>query len=206
MPAFSLLTARISAAADSGTRLEVGAVVLVLLVFVALLLVRAKQNRDKKIRKAASEGYYDPDVARYVRGTDSGASTETETDEDDRPLAPSFVAPVRSKASKRGAPVATPPHSVSTAFAGGDAVPPRPVPAFDPVAAVAGRPPTGPAPPDAPTAPVVPLPPVPAAPLPPPPPPPPPGSKTGMPSPFPHVEPFPPSGGPGVGQSDAPRR
>ncbi len=150
MSASSFPTAPLTATMGTGTRLELGAVVLVVILFIALLLVRAKQGRDQKIRKAASEGYYDPDVARYVRGPATGTPVDVTPDEADRALAPTFVAPVRNKATKRGGPVPPPPRPVTTAFGPGDAVPPRPVPAFDQALAISSRPgatPTSPAPP-----------------------------------------------------------
>ena len=174
MSASSLFTAPLTATTDSGTRLELGAVVLVVIIFAALLLVRSKQSRDQKIRKAASEGYYDTDVARYVRGPASVTPAELTPDDADRALAPTFVAPVRNKVSKRGAPVAPPPRPVTAAFGSGEAVPPRPVPAFDQAVAVSNRPastPTASAPPA-----IVPA----AAPLPPPPPAVPAGMPTGV--------------------------
>ena len=65
MPAASVFPPGITATTGSTTRLELGVVVVVVVLFAALLLVRARQARDQRIRKAASEGYFDPDVARY---------------------------------------------------------------------------------------------------------------------------------------------
>jgi hypothetical protein len=161
MSTSSLLSAPLWATMASGTRLELGAVVLVVILFAALLLVRAKQRRDQKMRKGASEGYYDPDVARFVRGPASSAPTEVAPDDADRALAPTFVAPVRHKAAKRGAPVPPPARPLTTAFGPGDPVPPRPVPAFDQAVAVSNRPVASPSPAPPATAPADPLPPPP---------------------------------------------
>ena len=51
------------------TALESGLVALALAMLVALLVVRSKRAHDQKLRKAASMGYYDPDVARYGYGS-----------------------------------------------------------------------------------------------------------------------------------------
>jgi translation initiation factor IF-2 len=168
MTAASVLPPGFTATTGSSTHLELGAVVVVVVLFVALLLVRAKQGRDQKIRKAASEGYYDPDVARYVHGPIPDAPLEGPMDDPDRSLAPTFVAPVRNKATKRGTHAAAPvppPRPVSTAFGAGDGLPPRPVPAFDQVAAISARPASAPSP-SAPAAPLLTPPPQPPPPPP----------------------------------------
>ena len=166
----------VTAAVGSATHLELGAVVLVVVMVIATLLVRMKLDRDQRIRKAASQGYYDPDVAHYVHGPVPDAPSRPAADDTDQALAPSFTAPHRSKASKRGAsrppaprPPAPPP--VTAAFGADDAVPPRPVPAFDQAVAVANRPATTRSPfaNRVPSAPAAPLPPAPPPPPPPPP-------------------------------------
>jgi hypothetical protein len=165
-----------TAVVGSATHLELGAVALVVVMVIATLLVRMKLNRDQRIRKAASQGYYDPDVAHYVHGPVPDAPSGPAADDTDRALAPSFTAPLRSKASKRGpsrspaprpsAPRPSAPRPVTAAFGPGDALPPRPVPAFDQAVAVANRPATTRAPftTRAPSAPAAPLPPPPAGP------------------------------------------
>jgi hypothetical protein len=163
----------VTAAVGSATHLELGAVVLVVVMVIATLLVRMKLDRDQRIRKAASQGYYDPDVAHYVHGPVPDAPSRPAADDTDQALAPSFTAPHRSKASKRGAsrpPAPRPPalRPVTAAFGADDAVPPRPVPAFDQAVAVANRPATTRSPfatrvPSAPAAPLRPAPPPPPA-------------------------------------------
>jgi hypothetical protein len=201
----------VTAAVGSATHLELGAVVLVVVMVIATLLVRMKQNRDQRIRKAASEGYYDPDVAHYVRGPVPDAPSGPAAVDKDRALAPSFTAPHRSKASKRGAsrplsprpPAPRPPapRPVTAAFGTGDAVPPQPVPAFDQAAAVASRPATTRSPftTFAPSAPAAPLPPVP--------PPPPPTVPVGVPAlSLPRMEQTLPPGSPVHGHGPTPDR
>jgi hypothetical protein len=143
MPVASVLPPAITATSSSGTHLELGAILVVALIFVALLLVRAKQHRDQRVRKAASEGYFDLDVARYVHAPIPDPPAAESTGGPDRPLAPSFVAPTRAKVAKRGAPV--PPARPVSAFGAkaeaGAPPTPLPVPAFDQAAAVSARPP-----------------------------------------------------------------
>jgi len=159
-----LLSAPLTATADSGTHLELGALVIVAVIFIALLLVRAKQSRDQKIRKAASAGYFDTDLARYGRGPGPDTPAVIVPDDADRAWAPTFVAPVRkNRAPKRGAAVPPPPRPATNAFGTGYTVPPRPVPAFDQVVAISNRPASTraqPAPPTPSTAPAAPLPPI----------------------------------------------
>jgi hypothetical protein len=199
----------VTAAVGSATHLELGAVVLVVVMVIATLLVRMKLDRDQRIRKAASQGYYDPDVAHYVHGPVPDAPSRPAADDTDQALAPSFTAPHRTKASKRGAsrpPASRPPapRRVTAAFGAGDAVPPRPVPAFDQAVAVANRPATTRSPfaNRVPSAPAAPLPPAP-----PPPPPPPPTVPVGVPAlPLPRMgQPLPP-GSPAHGHGPVPDR
>ncbi len=146
MPAASVFPPGITATTGSTTRLELGVVVVVVVLFAALLLVRARQARDQRIRKAASEGYYDPDVAHYVHGPVPDAPAETPADDPGRSLAPTFVAPTRNKAPRRGTPVPPPPRPMTATFGAGSGLPPRPVPAFDPAGAVSNRPLSAPSP------------------------------------------------------------
>jgi hypothetical protein len=61
---------------------------------VLLVAVRAKRSHDLKIRRAASSGFYDFNVAHY--GTAGGSLMEKAVEETRRPLAPSFAASARA--------------------------------------------------------------------------------------------------------------
>jgi hypothetical protein len=113
---------------------EVGLVAVALILLVALLVIQSKRARDQKLRKAASMGYYDPDVARYGYGSPA-VPAEPPIDFDGVPLAPTFVAPGRGKSTKRTSEPEPPPAPGTTSLA-----PPRPVPAFDPASAISARP------------------------------------------------------------------
>jgi hypothetical protein len=149
---------RITAATNTVTVVELGLATLAVVLFVALIVVRAKRDHDQKIRKAASMGYHDPDAARYVHSSVAAAPDETTVASADLPLALNFVAPSRNKASKRKSPRPPSPRRVPSSFGTLPTGPPRPVPAFDPTAAASARPmtaavPEAPAPPPSPSAP-----------------------------------------------------
>jgi hypothetical protein len=96
---------------------------------VLLAAVRLKRSHDQKIRRGASSGFYDLDMARY--GSAGGSLMEKAVEENRRPLAPSFTAAPRvaggtAKAAGRGAPMPVP-----SSFGGTDRVPLGPPPAFD---------------------------------------------------------------------------
>ena len=160
-------------------------VALALTLFIALLAVRSKRAHDQKLRKAASMGYYDPDAARYGYGSPT-VPAEPPIDFEGVPLAPTFVAPDRGRATRRSASGPPAPRPIPASFGTMSLAPPRPVPAFDQASVVNARPVPHNARPVSDNAP-------PATPPPPPsPPPPPPGSST-LP---PLVQPPPPVGAP----------
>ncbi len=64
---------------------------------IMLLVVRAKRSHDRKLRQAASSGFYDFDVARYGTASAGSSLMEKAVEASSRPLAPSFVS------SNRGA-------------------------------------------------------------------------------------------------------
>jgi hypothetical protein len=143
----ALTFAGIMATGSSVTTIEIGLAAFAVVALAALLVLRARRDRDLRTRKAASEGYFDPDAARFGAG---GVTTEFAAPVEDpagRPLAPTFAAPGRVQASrrdrrpKRSAPV-TAPRPVPS-FPLDDQGLPRGVPAFDPVAAVNSRPGNG---------------------------------------------------------------
>jgi hypothetical protein len=143
-----------TAAVTQGISIEVGLLGFAAFIVVVLLMVRMKRSHDQKIRRAASAGFYDFDVARF--GTASSSLMENAVASSARPLAPSFVAPGRAAGGK-DAPVATPrrtatpaptpapaPMPVPSSFGVLDRSPAGPPAAFDQVAAVGRRPPSSP--------------------------------------------------------------
>jgi hypothetical protein len=151
---FTALTlAGIVAAGSSVTAIEICLGGFFVVALAALLVLRARRDRDMRIRKAASKGYFDPDAARFGAGgvtTDFARPVEDPTGQ---PLAPTFAAPGRAQASRRdkaswrdkkagGTAPATSPRPVPS-FPLDDQGVPRVVPAFDPVAAINSRPGNG---------------------------------------------------------------
>jgi hypothetical protein len=136
----ALLPLRTTAAASTVTVVELGLAALAVVLFVALLMVRAKRDHDQKIRKAGSVGYYDPDAARYGHGSVAPAPADATVDAANVPLAPTFVAPGRKTSTRRRGPAPVAPRPVPSSFGVFRGEPPRPVPAFDPVEAVRARP------------------------------------------------------------------
>jgi hypothetical protein len=142
----STALAHAGAIATSGSVgvIEMGLAALAAIVLAALVVLRARRDRDLKIRKAASEGYYDPDAARFGGGGVT-APVESMVDPADQPLAPTFAAPGRTQASRRGrknkgtVPVSTSPRPVPS-FPLDERGLPQGVPAFDPVEAINSRP------------------------------------------------------------------
>jgi hypothetical protein len=88
---------------------ELGVLVFAGVVVVGLLLAKARRAHVQKLRKAASTGYYDFDVARYG-GTAPGRSLieSTET-EGPQSLASSFSAPRRGSRRKDRSSASVPP-------------------------------------------------------------------------------------------------
>jgi hypothetical protein len=120
--------------------IELGVICFVAFMLVMLLVVRAKRSHDQKIRRAASSGFYDFDVAHY--GTEGGSLMEKAVDESRRPLAPSFAASGRGaeKSGKRSGPGRPPPSTpmpaanpmpVPTSFGVIDRSPAGPLPTFE---------------------------------------------------------------------------
>ncbi len=91
----AVLTGSVAAIVGSGSNLDqIELVVLGVVVLLAVLLiaVRATRSRRQKLRKAASTGYFDLDVARY--GPDAVPGPEdVPAGQADQPLAPTFTAP-----------------------------------------------------------------------------------------------------------------
>jgi hypothetical protein len=99
-------------------------------VLILLLLVRVRRAHNQKLRRAASTGFYDFDVAHYGHSTSVSSPTDTLTAPIDRPLAPTFVSSPRGDETKaRAAPVA--PLPVPASFAQVDHRFVGPLPEFD---------------------------------------------------------------------------
>jgi hypothetical protein len=139
-----------TAALTQGISIEVGLLGFAAFIVVVLVIVRMKRSHDQKIRRAASAGFYDFDVARF--GTASSSLMENAVASSARPLAPSFVAPGRAAGGK-DAPVATPRRTatpapatmpVPSSFGVLDRSPAGPPSAFDLVEAAGRRPPSSP--------------------------------------------------------------
>ncbi len=118
--------------------IELGVICFSVFMVIMIIALRAKWAHDKKLRRAASSGFYDFDVARY--GTPAaGDLIEKSITERNQPLAPSFAASNRdavgtSKAGKRG----SKPVPVPSSF--GDRSPVGLPPAFDLETAQRNRP------------------------------------------------------------------
>jgi hypothetical protein len=143
----ALVLTRIIATGSSVATVEICLAAFVVVALAALLVLRARRDRDLRIRKAASEGYFDPDAARFGVGGVTADFARPAEDPAGKPLAPTFVAPGRMQASRRdkkhkGTAPATSPRPVPS-FPLDDQGLPRGVPAFDPVAAINSRPGAG---------------------------------------------------------------
>ncbi len=117
--------------------IEFGLICFGALILVLLVAVRVKRSHDKKIRRAASSGFYDLDVARYGTG---GSLMEKAVEENRRPLAPSFAASARGAGATAEGPGPRTPMPVPSSFGGVDRAPVGPPPAFDQKAAARERP------------------------------------------------------------------
>lgn len=158
------------ASVGSVTSLELIMAAVIVVLALSLWATRSKRARDQRRRKAAATGYYDSDAARFGPGTASTPSGSAPVPVNPS-LAPTFAAPLRSKAgrsARRGQPAPMPamdrPPMPVPSFATFDPsdTPSRPLPPFDPAVPAIGGPVRVGTPPPAPS----------VAPLPPPPPPP----------------------------------
>ena len=78
-------------AAVGSRQLEVVAVGAAVLFALLLVAIKLRFSHDQRLRKAASSGYHQHDLARYTPG--GVEPTEPSDDPRSRPLAPTFVAP-----------------------------------------------------------------------------------------------------------------
>ena len=113
--------------------IELGVICFGAFVLVMLVAVRAKRSHSQKIRRAASSGFYDFDVAHY--GNAGSSLMEKSVEDSRRPLAPSFVASGRGGGGgggkgngSQGPKEAMP---IPSSFGVIDRSPVGPLPAFD---------------------------------------------------------------------------
>ncbi len=139
----ALSLAGIVAAGSGVSFIEMGLAAFVVVVLAALLVLRVRRDRHLKARKAASEGYYDPDAARFGGAGIASEPVKPAVDPTIHSLAPTFAAPAQTpqggKKAKGAVPASTSPRSVPS-FPLDDEGLPLGVPAFDPIAAFNSRP------------------------------------------------------------------
>ena len=98
---------------------------------VMLLVVRAKRAHDQKLRRAASAGFYDFDVAHYGTASAGSSLMEKSVEAGTRPLAPSFTSAGGRRTASRGAVAPAPPAPIPSSFGVIDRSLVTAVPAFD---------------------------------------------------------------------------
>jgi hypothetical protein len=119
--------------------IELGIMAFIAVMVILLLAVRAKRSHDQKVRRAASSGFYDFDLAHYGTASAGSSLMEKAVESGSRPLAPSFSSATREgkgNAAGRAAPATLP-----SSFATADRPPIGPLPAFDQETAARHRPP-----------------------------------------------------------------
>jgi len=121
--------------------IELGVICFGAFVLVMLLAVRAKRAHDQKLRRAASSGFYDFDVARYGTANAGSSLMEKSVEASSRPLAPSFTSAGRGTGEKQrpAAPAAASP--IPSSFGVIDRSLVTAVPAYDQNTAQKHRPP-----------------------------------------------------------------
>jgi hypothetical protein len=122
---------------------EIAIAAFIALMVLLIVAIRLKHSHDQRIRRAASSGFYDFDLAHY--GTPSAGSSlmEKAVESASRPLAPTFISSGgagKGKGNGKGAGhVATAP--IPSSFGATDRSSIGPLPAFDQETAVRHRPP-----------------------------------------------------------------
>ena len=121
--------------------IELGVICFGGFVVVMLLVIRAKRAHDQKIRRAASSGFYDFDVARYGTATAGSSLMEKSVEASSRPLAPSFTSAGRGAGEKHRAATPAPASPIPSSFGVIDRSLVTAVPAYDQRTAEQHRPP-----------------------------------------------------------------
>ena len=126
------------------TSIELVAVVAVVIIGVAVIALKSRQDRTQKLRRGSSSGYYDRDMARHTQGLGGAPLDGVPGDPSVRSVSPTFASsPKRTKATRGGGkgrkqgagPPAAPTPIPVPSFSIPDLAHARPVPAFDQVAA-----------------------------------------------------------------------
>ena len=140
----ALSLAGIVAAGSGVSFIEMCLAAFAVVVLAALLVLRAHPDRNlKELRKAASEGYYDPDAARFGGAGIASEPVKPVVDPTIHSLAPTFRHPADSlpggQEGQGSRPGVTAPRSVPS-FPLDEEGLPLGVPAFRPIAAFNSRP------------------------------------------------------------------
>jgi hypothetical protein len=126
-------------ASGSDVSIELAIVGVAAVLLIVVLLLRNKRIRDQQLRRGASVGYYDRDVAHYAQRSPDTQTVGAPLDPSSQPMAPSFVSSPKESKKHRGktpgpvAPRPVPSFAPNLVHAG-------PVPAFDQTVAQGLRP------------------------------------------------------------------
>lgn len=123
--------------------IELGVICFGAFALIMLLIIRTKRAHDQKLRRAASAGFYDFDVAHYGTASAGSSLMEESVEAGARPLAPSFTSAGRGADRKRGAVAPTGPAPIPSSFGVIDRSLVTAVPAYDQETAERHRPPEG---------------------------------------------------------------
>ncbi len=126
------------ASGNSVSKIELVLLVVAAAIVVILLTIKAVRSHGKKMRKAASEGYFDRDVARYAPGTVGTSLVEKSFTTGPLALSPSFVSSKPARSKKSGPRPA--PGAAGPTFVEDDRSTSSEVRAFDPTEAIEQRP------------------------------------------------------------------
>ena len=121
--------------------IELGVICFGAFVLVMLLVIRAKRSHDQKLRRAASSGFYDFDVAHYGTAVAGSSLMEKSVEASSRPLAPSFTSAGRGTGEKQRPAAPAPASPIPSSFGVIDRSLVTAVPAYDQKTAEQHRPP-----------------------------------------------------------------
>ena len=121
--------------------IELGVICFGAFALIMLLVIRAKRSHGLKLRRAASSGFYDFDVARYGAASAGSSLMEKSVEASTRPLAPSFTSADRGTDRKRGTVAPAAPAPIPSSFGVIDRSLVTAEPAYDQKTAEGHRPP-----------------------------------------------------------------